>query len=209
MSSIRIITPPVQVVTAAEAKAARVFMADDADSFVDLRLAAAQSQIDGPMGWLKRSVGEQVLELALDGFFHPGHCSIDLPLPPIVEVVSIKYRDDAGAEQTIDSASYEIVGDEVRPVDGRWTDLLGIRPGAGPFITYKAGWKADNAPAAIKHAIMLMAAELRTIGPAGGIVRREQVEGIGTFDYAVPDVVAKQLSTTAERLLSGFRIYRV
>lgn len=46
-----------------------------------------------------------VYELQLDSF--PCHCQwIELPLPPLQEVVSVKYLDTSGVEQTWDPANY-------------------------------------------------------------------------------------------------------
>ena len=83
-----VITPPTPAVTAAEAKMAGVFASTDADAMVDALLGAAQAAIDGPDGWLGRSIGVQTLELRQPAF---DRWRLTLPCGPVIEVLSIKY----------------------------------------------------------------------------------------------------------------------
>lgn len=209
MRSVVVTVPPIAAVTAAEAKAAGVFKADDVDAFVSTLLAAAQGTIDGPDGWLGRAVGLQTLELSRPAFcMSPGGAVISLPLPPIAEIVSIKYDDADGVEQTVDPDSYALVGDVVAPRRGSYWPSPA--PGlASVRITYTAGWAADKVPAPIKHAIMLMAAKLKTVAPSAGVVRREEVTGVGAKDYSAPDLVTQAMDSAAQALLAGYKVYRV
>jgi hypothetical protein len=87
-----VIDPPEIVVTADEARTARVFTEDDDDEYVESLLEIAQSEIDGPSGWLGRCIGEQVLQIIL-----PASVEVDgacLPYPPFVEIVSDVVSDD-------------------------------------------------------------------------------------------------------------------
>jgi hypothetical protein len=93
-----VIQPPELVVTAEEARDARIFTADDDDGYIEMLLEIAQSEIDGPKGWPQISVGEQVLQIVL-----PASCDVDaesLPLPPFVSIESNIVSDD-GCTRTV------------------------------------------------------------------------------------------------------------
>jgi hypothetical protein len=84
--SVIVITPPPCVVTADEARAAGVFASDDADTYIETMLEIAQSEIDGPDGWLGRSIGEQVLQVTVPAF---PDVRIDcLPYRPVSSIIS-------------------------------------------------------------------------------------------------------------------------
>lgn len=81
-----VIEPPENVVTAEEARAARVFTDADDDDYIDLLLEIAQSEIDGPPGWLGRSIGEQRLRVTL-----PASTDVRmecLRYQPVTEIIS-------------------------------------------------------------------------------------------------------------------------
>lgn len=78
---------------------------DDA-GYVTMLIEDARQALDGPTGWLGRCLITQTLELTLDQF--PGR-KIELLYPPLQEVLSVKYTDAAGVEQTIDAADYKLV----------------------------------------------------------------------------------------------------
>lgn len=76
------------------------------DAYVEGLIADARMALDGPTGWLGRSLITQTLELTLDEF---PERKIELPYPPLQEVVSVKYTDANGVEQTLDAARYRLV----------------------------------------------------------------------------------------------------
>lgn len=170
-----VVIGPAQVVTAADAKAVKVFASDDEDSYIAALLAVAQSQIDGWNGWLGRAIGLQTLEVELAASLDwSPHC---LPLPPYVDTIS------------------EVIADGIRTV------------------RYRAGYGASPAlplPAAIKHAIILMAGTLRDAAPSDeGALKRETIDGVGSFDYALPDGAADAMQKAAQNLLAPYRVYRL
>ncbi|QDM32091.1 hypothetical protein FNL55_12665 [Tardiphaga sp. vice352] len=169
-----LVSGPAAAVTAAEARAAKVFSADDADSYVDMLLAVAQSHIDGIHGTLGRSIGLQTLELTL-----PSGCKIDsscLPFPPYVDTVSDEPSED----------------------------------GATHAFRWRAGYGADPAtalPAALRHAIIMMAGVLRDAVPADeGALKSKTVDGVGRWDYSLPDGAAASMQKAADSLLAQFRV---
>jgi len=85
---------------------------------------------------------------------------IILPGAPIISVTSVKYIDDAGIEQTVDSADYMLmnwhVPSYIAPAYGK--SFPAPRGGSGDItVTYKAGYaSAASVPAAIRQAILMM-----------------------------------------------------
>lgn len=66
-----------------------------------LRAATEQCQ-----QYTQRALVPETLALVLNRF--PAYC-IELPKPPLIEVLSITYIDEDGAEQTLDSSVYHVV----------------------------------------------------------------------------------------------------
>jgi len=76
------------------------------DAALDAWIATAREHLDGPDGVLGRALITQTWELLLDRF--PAGREIPLPLPPLQSVVSIKYLDAAGDEQTLARSVYGV-----------------------------------------------------------------------------------------------------
>lgn len=205
MPSVVVISGPAVVVQASEARTARVFSADDGDDYVNALLAIAQAQIDGPTGWLGRAIGAQTLELRCDYF---GAFDTRLLCPPVKQVVSVEVEGVNGS-QTVDPPIYRLVGLPERP---RLALVYGavwpsFRPAEDAVrIRYEAGYV--TVPAPIKHAIIMMAGVLRDAVPSdSGALKSETVEGVGRWDYALPDGAAEAMQKVAETLLSPYRVY--
>lgn len=121
-----LITPPSeQVLTLTEVKAHLNVDHSDDDSKITILLAAAHARLDGRDGILGRCLRLQTWELRLDNF--PGFISdpVCVPLPPLIEVVSVKYLDETGVLRTLTAVDdyYVIEGGwgaaEIHPTD-RW-----------------------------------------------------------------------------------------
>jgi uncharacterized phiE125 gp8 family phage protein len=99
-----LVTPPgTDPVTLAEVKSwLRVDFTHD-DSDIASLITAAIQKLDGPFGRLGRALITQTWELVLDSF--PA-AEIQIPLPPLIEVISVKYDDGSGYEQTISPDQY-------------------------------------------------------------------------------------------------------
>jgi uncharacterized phiE125 gp8 family phage protein len=101
-----------------------------------------------------RSFAQKTLELALDDF----PCAdIELPTPVIDNIVSVKYVDTAGFEQTVSSTNYAL-DDYSTP---NWC-LLGVNKSwpqtleTANNVKVRVQTKASAAPAPVKKAILLM-----------------------------------------------------
>ena len=84
------------------------------DATIMAYLRAALGQIDGRDGTLGRALCTQTWDYTLDNFprstrFNK-YAAIELPLPPLQSVTSLKYFDSDGAEQTLDTSKYAVSG---------------------------------------------------------------------------------------------------
>ncbi|MDY6960316.1 MAG: head-tail connector protein [Pseudomonadota bacterium] len=93
-------------VTLAEAKAHLRVLYDHDDDTITALIAAATGLLDGRHGILGRALVTQSWEFRLNGF---PHCAkLELPLPPLRSVTSVKYIDPAGDEQTLSTDDYVV-----------------------------------------------------------------------------------------------------
>lgn len=147
--NVLVVTPPAPLVTLEEAKEHLRVTTYNEDALIEGYLLAASAHIDGPFGILKRAVGLQTLEVRSHVF-----SAIDrLPSGPVSSIVSVKYVDTLGAEQTFGEGLYALDGDRVLLTHGnRWPSLRGD-PG-GVRIQYQAGF--ETVPAPIKQAALLL-----------------------------------------------------
>jgi len=103
---LKLITPPqAEPISLEEAKKhLRVDHSYD-DDYIESLISVVRMAVDGKDGWVGRALVEQTWELHLDQF--PGH-EIKIPLPPLQEIVSVKYDDGDGVEQTVDPVNYAV-----------------------------------------------------------------------------------------------------
>lgn len=165
--SLRVVTPPADFVSLAEARAhLRMFDADDTseDDVISALISAAIGNLDGPAGTLGRAIGPQTLELTLDRFpVDRGGCrqGIILPLPPGVSVTSVTYTKPDGTSGTVAGLRTLSAGSlspaMVLPAVGSsWPQTIN-EPGS-VVVLYEAGFEV--VPAAIKHAVLLLVSHL-------------------------------------------------
>lgn len=147
--------PEIKPVTLTEAKAWLDIGYTDKDTVITGLIAAATSHLDGWTGILGRCLCEQTWRQDFDRF---ARC-LRLPLAPVISITSIKYDDEAGDEQTVDSANYELLTDDLGPYvkfldTYAYPSLHDERPAVR--VAYLAGYEDDAVPADIKHAMVLL-----------------------------------------------------
>ncbi len=104
--ALKLISSPIeQPLTLTEVKQHLRVNFDDDDGLIELYIAAATAHVDGKDGFLGRALIDQTWELTVDAF--PTN-EIKIPLPPLIEVVSVIYDDGNGDAQTMDAASYVV-----------------------------------------------------------------------------------------------------
>ncbi len=194
-----VVVPPAPIVTIDEAKRHLKQDSDDDAVFITSLVAAATGHIDGPNGWLGRSIGVQTLEASA-----PTWCVAEnfrLPYPPLISVEQISYRDANRQTVVVSADAYEVVDGLVEAIgEPAWSGAHPAR--SGMRIRYRAGYAPipasgdtpaiDTVPAQIKAAILLMVGDLY----------RNRDTTSGTVSAKIP------MSTTVETLLDPFRVFR-
>ncbi len=114
--------------------------------------------------WAEEYTGRQFVTATWDWFLD-GFCpSFSVPLPPLQSVTSVKYLDTAGAEQTLDAATYRV--DAVSEPGRIALDYGKSWPSTHPVINavtvrFVAGYGAAAAvPEPIRQAILILLGEL-------------------------------------------------
>lgn len=197
MARIAVIEAPAPIMTPERARAGMPALAGVADATLIALIAAATEELDGPAGWLGRAIGRQTLELRRADFPLGG---IRLPLPPIVSVASVICSVD-GADIVLPPESYALQGDCVVPVAG-WPAGSYVR------IRYVAGY--DGIPSRISVAVQLRVGELAMQFGRDASLKKEVVEGVGSFEYDVGGGAQRSATSRAvEALLGGLRVLTV
>lgn len=161
-----VITPPEPIISLEEAKAHLRIDAADAteDGYISGLILSAQATIDGPAGWLGRSLGQQTLELRDAGFSGPAvpcygrrwRSGLALAYGPVQSVTSVKYLDASAAEQTMPADAYYLENGEVVRLtsSGSWPS---VADRADAFrVRYVAGYADGEVPAPILQAVKIM-----------------------------------------------------
>lgn len=181
--------PTAEPVTLAEAKLhLKVEVADD-DTLITSMIAAARGDAEHRLG---RSLITQTWEQVLDAFDD----AIKLPNPPILSIVSIKYIDQDGAEQTLSSGAYTLDLDNepgfVEPVYGTEWPATRVQTNA-VRVRYTAGYGTTGAsvPAQIKAWILLR---------VGALYENREGVQIGQAMQAAP-------RDFADGLLDRYKVY--
>ena len=187
----RIVTAPLEEpVTLVQARQHLREPPANQDAHILASMYAAREHAESFTG---RAFVTQTWELLLDRF--PSGREIELPMPPLQSVSSVKYIDQAGVEQTYDAANYHV---DAGGTPGRlkltptasWPSI-DDRPNA-VTVRFVAGYGAMAAvPFTIKAAILLIVGHL--------FAHREENQ-----DFAV-----HEMPLGAERLLWPHRIVRL
>ena len=150
--------PAQEPLTLEEAKRFLRITSSAEDDVVAALVAAARKRIERGT---ELALITQTVEVKLDGFW--GSCAIELPMPPLQEVVSVQYLDAAGALQTLPADTYK-VSTHRRPgrvwlASGKsWPTTKDEREAV--TITFKAGFGDDPAdvPPNLIHAMRMLCA---------------------------------------------------
>lgn len=154
-----LITPPViEPVDLDEVKKHLRFTSTSEDTLLDTYIAMAR-------GFFEEATGRQLIaatwERRMEGFTGP----IELPHPPLLEIVSVTYDDGDGAAQTVDEADYTIHAPS-GPLAGRgilttvsgvsWPTTAGLE--GSVRVRYRAGYgeQPGDVPELIKGALYFL-----------------------------------------------------
>jgi uncharacterized phiE125 gp8 family phage protein len=183
---VRVEAPDATPVSLAEAKAHLEVDTTHYDTLISAMIASATEHLDGYTGVLGRAIMTQSWRQDFAGF--GGRLS--LPIHPVESITSITYYDENNAQQTLATSVYELQTDALGP-------YVALKPNQtfpGTYsradavsVTFDAG--ADEAPAPIKAAILLMVGDLYRF--------RETAQAGATS--------AVQTSTTVDALIRPYR----
>ena len=173
---------------------------DPEDQTIAALIASVQAEIDGPMGWLGRSLGFQTLSTSYAGFCR----MVKLPYGPVETVLNVFYRDAEGNEAPVDGGNYRLTADGRLVFAGSYS-FPAVEQGAvdGLTVEYTAGYTADTMPANAKHAVIIGVQQLKPLADQNLMVSQEDVEGVGSTRYVVSENAAAAVRSATERLLSG------
>jgi uncharacterized phiE125 gp8 family phage protein len=156
-----LVTPPAELpVSLSEAKAAAIVDYSDDDILLQSYLQAAVDLLDGYSGLSGRCLVTQTWAL---GFERWENC-LDLPFPD-VSAATVKYRDENGTEQTVNSAHFELIqthgGATVRFLDAFNSPNLDTDRLLPVTVEFDAGYGTRNeVPANVKAQVMMVASQL-------------------------------------------------
>jgi hypothetical protein len=199
--NVRVVIPPSPIVEPVHIAGSHA--ADDAA--VAAMIQAVTEEIDGPSGWLGRSLGAQLLVLSLECW----PSKIRLPYGPVTEISNVEYIDVNDEYQTVEPELYGLA-------DGYfWFRSGWSEPALGedPFpvqILYSAGYTGglfNAVPERARQAIILSVQHLKSLAVESLYLRADEVEGIGRREYTLSDQASKVVQMTCERLLQGLKVY--
>lgn len=183
--------PAAEPVSLTETKLHLRVTGDGEDLLISTLITAARQSVEETCS---RALITQTLDYTVDGWPCGGFV---IPRPPLVSVSSIKYRDTAGAEATWGSTNYIVRAGEIPgrvvPAYGVTYPTTTLQPAGGVTVRYVAGYgDADDVPAALKAAMLLMIGDLY-----------EHREGIVVGQTAT--ILAE--NPTVSRLLAPYRAW--
>lgn len=154
-------------------------IAGDDDGLIAAYIDTAVSYLDGWTGILGRCLVEQTWRQDFDGFC----TALKLPLSPVMEIVSITWRNAEGQISTINDSEYSLDVDAGGGARARFRNGFafpsGLYESRAVSVTYKAGWPSlpavdadpgseppvvatlaiSTVPSALKIAILLLVGE--------------------------------------------------
>lgn len=192
MPLIQITPPSIYPVSKADIKPAARIDGDEFDTQLDIVIPAITQAAEAKMG---RKLINQTLELVLDHFPPCGQSYIDLQLPNISSITSIKYLDALDAEQTLSPSTYRLTSSDHGSkacllADNTWPTIAS-QPGA-VRIRFVCGYgaSADSVPTAIR--LWIISQCIAAINNPDGLAGKE----LATMDYV-------------DALLEPFTLWRI
>lgn len=177
-----LVTPPAAVVSPAEAKAQSYALSALSDAQVEVLIAAATAQLDGPYGLLKKCIGTQTWKQGFDGI------EAEYRLPAFGNVA---VKDVYNDESLILPADYTVR-----------QDALGVYVTSSQHLThinFTAGF--NPVPQNIKMAIILIAADIHAKVSEQGNLRSFEAYQAYTEQYSNPEVMSAATMQTVRALL--------
>lgn len=192
----RTVAPAAPLLTLDSIKAQVEVEHDTHNALLAQMAKSVEEHLDGYTGELGRALVNQTWTLYLPRF--PGSPVLRLPMPPLVSVTSVAYRDALGAPTTFPTSKYHVLDGrraEIRLAAGESWPATEDHPRA-VTITFVCGYgpTGEDVPADIRQAALLMVGDLYAH-------RETSVEG--TISSRI------NMTTTVDLKLSKYRLPRV
>lgn len=163
MSLSLVTAPTVEPVSLAEIKAHLRVDTNDEDAYLHSLISAARQYFDGRSGTLGRALNTQTWKMTLPAFSD----WINIPLPPLQSVSSVKYYDTSDSLQTVATTVYEVIvdgtaGGAVHLLgDQNWPTAVSTNKKEPIEIEFVAGYgdSWNDVPRPIRQAIMFIVAQ--------------------------------------------------
>lgn len=197
--------PAVEPLTVAEVRARLALPASVTDAVIGALITAARMEFDGQAGCLKRALVTQTWDLLLDGF----PCEIRVPFPPLQEVTEIGITDAAGEETIVAPSAYRVLpGTPARivPATDGWPSGASGRQSVRVRFVAGYGDAGTDIPEPIRQAIVFRVGYLRSMMRPDVLLRREEVTGVGSWDWTTSDIVGVSYDLAIKGMISGFRV---
>jgi hypothetical protein len=224
-----LIEPPTDpAITLADAKKALGISDASQDLAVQAAIDAASDVLDPASGgWLGRALRPQTWELQLRSFaahqhhffsspLHPVDAhKILLPYPPFLQMVSVKYLDINGVDQTLAlGTDYRVLGAGqaygkafIAPLYGASWPVPRVDD-ASVRIQFTCGYDDDAAimPRALRSAIVLGARALLSVSTRDMLLMEDRVEGLGWKRFQNNPAAADVVDKAVRSLLINLKI---
>lgn len=179
------------------------------DETLDAFVKAARQTIDGADGWLQRALNAQTWKLSFDGGFP---CEpIRIPLPPLINIVAVRYVDVSGEMQTVPDANWQVLEgprNYLCPSHGYSWPTTRHQLNAVE-IEFIAGYGDDpeDVPEPIRSAIALIVGKLRSLSERNLFISQDTVDGVGSKQFIVGGNAGAAIDDAVAGLLSGYRVF--
>jgi uncharacterized phiE125 gp8 family phage protein len=222
--------PTDDVVSLADVKSQLRVTSTDDDLMIDALILAAVNQIDpAGGGWLGRALRPQTWEWRGSAFpawydgcgysrnFHLTYAA-ELPYPPLIAIDSVKYDNGDGVETTLVAGTgYRVFGvgglgkGRIEPVyNGSWPTSVRYDP-ESVRIRFTAGYEngsvADELPAPIKQAVIIMVKQLYEMSKRDATLSQITIEGVSSRSYVLSENTINVLKSVSENLLAPYRVW--
>lgn len=222
--AVLIVPPTDDVVTLAEAKQMLGISGTDQDVIIQAAIYAAVDNLDAASGWLGRALRAQTWELQLRSFddrrvkvapFN-NPLAIPLPYPPLLSIVSVKYFNAAGVDQTLVlGTGFRVLGlgaplerQAIAPVyNGAWP--VARADDAAVRIRFICGYDENQnvMPRQLKSAVCLAVRDLLPLLQRDQMVMEDRVEGVGSKRYQGNPEFAAVTRRAIAGLLTNLSVY--
>lgn len=200
--------PAVEPLTVAEVRErCGITTTEMSNDTVSALITSARQQLDGWAGMLGRCLITQTWTLYVDEF---DDCGIEIPLPPLQSIASVKYIDGDGAEQTVDASVYRIIPGtpsllelaygESWPSHREQDDAVRVEFVAG------YGDTGSSVPEPIRQAICLQVSHLRSLTKQNLFLKVDEIPGVRRREWTVSDQAGMAIDTAVNRLVQAYRI---